>query len=127
MFEDMITDIGLDEMLRLGEIAGLKIRQRYVEMGPAERALFHKRYGVGVLVGARPEPKLRGKPAEPVPFTEEIRRRLTDHYRDLRHSNGTMEETALLKHNVLAIWAQSGVPDGFLDELRAMPDAEASI
>jgi len=127
VFGEMISDLDLDEMIRLGEVAGIKVRQRYVEMGPAERALFHKRHGIGVLVGARPEPKRKGKSREPVPFTDDTRRRLTDHYRGLQHSSGTMEETALLKHNVLAIWAQSGIPDAFLDELRAMSDAEAGL
>lgn len=31
-FEEMISEIGLEEMLRLGEVAGLKIRQRNGEM-----------------------------------------------------------------------------------------------
>ncbi|WP_267361708.1 MULTISPECIES: hypothetical protein, partial [unclassified Methylobacterium] len=65
-FEEMIGEIGLEDMFRLSEIAGFKVRQRYVEMGPAERALFHKHYGVGVLVGARPEPRRKCKIREPV-------------------------------------------------------------
>ena len=121
----MISDLDLDEMIRLGEVAGLKVRQRYVEMGPAERALFHKRHGVGVLVGARPEPKRKGQSREPVPFTDDTRRRLADHYRGLRHSSGAIEETALLRHNVLAIWAHDGIPEDFLDDLRAHDGAEA--
>ena len=80
--------------------------------------------GVGVLVGARPEPKRKGMSREPVPFTDNTRRRLTEHYQGLRHSSGSIEETALLKHNVLAIWAHDGIPEDFLDELRAIDDAE---
>ena len=120
VFEEMISDIGLEEMLRLGEIASFKVRQRYVEMGPAERALFHKRHSVGVLVGARPESKRKSQSRQPVPFTEDTRRRLTEHYRSLQpDSSRTIEETALLQHNILAIWTHEGLPVEFLDELRA--------
>jgi hypothetical protein len=89
------------------------------------RALFHKRHDVGVLVGARSEPKRRGKPAERIPFREETRRRLTKHYRGLQHSSGTLEKTTLLEHNVLAIRVHDGIPLGFLDELRA--EVEPSV
>ncbi|MCJ2093253.1 hypothetical protein MKK67_12245 [Methylobacterium sp. J-072] len=54
-----------------------------------------------------------------MPFTDDTRRRLADHYRGLQHSSGAIEETALLRHNVLAIWAHEDIPEDFLDELRA--------
>ena len=127
MFEEMISEIGLEEMLRLGDIAGFKVRQRYVELSPAERALFHQRHGVGVLVGARPEPRRKSKRRQPVPFTHETRRRLTEHYRGLQHSSGSLEETALLKHNVLAIWMLDGIPTDFLDGLRSIEDGGAGL
>lgn len=118
MFAKMMDEIDLEEIMRLGAIAREKIHRVYVEMGPAERALFHQKHGVGVLVGAYPEPKRRGKQPEPIAFTDDIRRRLTDHYKSLRHSSGAVEETALLRHDVLALWSQSGIPKVFLEHLR---------
>ena len=122
-FEEMIAGIGLDELMRLGEIASQKVRSRYVKMGPAERALFHTKHGVGVVVGARPPTKVTGRSKHKVPFDETTRPRLAAHYKGLRHSSGTTEETALLRHNVLAYWSQSGIPTEFLDELRASTEA----
>ena len=118
LFAQIMDEIGVDEIIRLGAIAREKINPAYVEMGPAEQAFFHQRHGVEVLVGARPSRKRKGKSREPVPFTADTRRRLADHYRNLRHSSGAIEETTLLRHNVLAIWAHDGIPADFLDELR---------
>ena len=118
-FEEMIAGIGLDELMRLGEIASQKVRSRYVKMGPAERAHFHTKHGVGVVVGARPLTKGSRRAKQKVPFDETTSQRLTEHYNGLCHFSGTIEETALLRHNVLAYWSQSGIPTGFLDELRA--------
>ena len=113
-----MDEIGVDEIVRLGAIAREKLNRADVEMGPAEPILFHKRHGLAVLVGARMKPKRRGKRAEPTPSTEDTRRRLADHYRGLRHASGSPEETAILKCSVLVLWAESGVPDEFIDELQ---------
>jgi hypothetical protein len=125
LFAQIMDEIGVDEIMRLGTTAREKINRAYVEMGPAERAMFHQRHGVGVLVGTRPELKRKGKIQEPVAFTEDAQRRLANHYRRLRHSSGAIEETALLRHNVLAIWAHDGIPQDFLDDLRAHDAADA--
>ncbi len=122
----MISEIGLEEMLRLGAIAGVKVRQPYVEMSPAERALFHRTWRR--RAGRRaPGAEAEGQEPGARPFTDETRRRLTEHYKGLQHPSGSLEETALLKHNVLAIWLQDGIPTDFLDGLRSIEDGGAGL
>jgi hypothetical protein len=42
----------------------------------------------------------------------------------LRHYSGSLDEAALPKHNVLALWSQAGIPAEFLHKLRTVEGAE---